>query len=115
MTEEDRSQHVAPSDNPPVVWTAHSPAQHRLHRSCVVPPRLHRGDELGHQLLPFSLAHVQLLDTPEHLGLETFHVQVRPQGFFGRPHLELCRAEVALKELDNLGKPLACPDGEPDV
>jgi hypothetical protein len=85
-------------------------AQHRLHRSYVVPPRLHRGDELGHQLLP--LPRLQLLDAPEHLGLETFHVQVRPQGFFGGPHLKLCPAEVALQELHDvlwfLPEPLHC-------
>jgi hypothetical protein len=69
-------------------------AQHRLYRSYVVPPRL------------------QLLDAPEHLGLETFHVQVRPQGFFGGPHLKLCPAEVALQELHDvlwfLPEPLHC-------
>jgi hypothetical protein len=69
------------------------------HRSRVVASCFHRGDELGEQLIPFALPLLQLLDTPEHLGVETFHVKDRPQGFFSRPHLELCGAEATLYEL----------------
>jgi hypothetical protein len=60
--------------------------------------------------LPFSI--LQLLEAPEHLRLEHGHVKVRPQRFFGRPHLELRRPQVALKKLDDLGKPLANHEGK---
>ena len=35
-----------------------------------MPSSLHRGDELGQQLLPLALPCLQLLDSPKHLGLE---------------------------------------------
>jgi hypothetical protein len=45
----------------------------------------------------FNFMHLQLLDSLQDLALEPRHDEIRPQGFFGRPHLEHCRAEVALQ------------------
>src|SRR5215203_6407951 len=47
-----------------------------LHGYRVVPSRLHRGHELGQQLLPLPLPRLQLLDPSEHLALESGHVEV---------------------------------------
>jgi hypothetical protein len=72
------------------------------HRSRVVASCFDCGDTLGEQLIPFALPLLQLLDALENARPELGHVQVRPQRFLGRPHLEFYRADIAPKELHNV-------------
>ena len=51
-------------------------AHHRLYGPGVVPPRLHRGYELGKQLLPLALPRLKLFDPSEHLNLEPGHIKI---------------------------------------
>jgi hypothetical protein len=45
-----------------------------------------------------SLPRLQFLAAPENLCLEPGHIQVRPQGLLGRPHLKLCDSARALQK-----------------
>ena len=71
-------------------------SHHRFHVFRVVARASIAGTSYGQHFLPFSLPRLKLLDPPEHLRPEPGHVEVRPQGLLGRPHLEFGRATLQI-------------------